>query len=106
MILLLTFFVTISDGITIRIQDNQPRPAWPKCYFLKSEIYPGKRYHFGSLLLNGPNNPLRYLNTCYGVDWKNTGYQGYDHLNMKPRRKVKFLLTEMKMRNNETFGVI
>lgn len=38
-------------------------------YFYDSELFPLKRYQFDTLMLLGPSQPYRYLNTTYGDDW-------------------------------------
>ena len=42
---------------------------WPDSYFNNSEIFPIKTYEFGDLFINGPSNPVPYLERQYG-DWK------------------------------------
>jgi len=39
--------------------------------------------------VNAPANPDRYLNTLYGDDWKQVGYEVYDHSKEKRKKKIK-----------------
>jgi lipopolysaccharide cholinephosphotransferase len=46
------------------------RAIWPNDYFYESEVFPLKRYYFKSFWVNGPSNPIPYLNRAYGTNWK------------------------------------
>ena len=43
--------------------------SWKNSFFLDKEIYPIKRYKFGDLYLNGPKNPIPYLDRTYS-NWR------------------------------------
>ena len=87
------FISKIEDGRTKLVlsdKDNQ----WDKCHFLKDELYPLKKYKFGKIEVNGPNNPYEYLTKCYGKDWNSVKYQEWNHKNETRIQKVKSVLTE------------
>lgn len=64
-------------------------------FFMKvDEVFPLKKYLFGPLLLNGPQNPSNYLKLWYGDDWNDVGYKDYDHSKEKGLKKVKVFLTD------------
>lgn len=52
---------------------------WPKCHHTKKSLYPVRKYSVKHLKLNGPNNPLVYLDNCYNKTWDKHGIQSYDH---------------------------
>jgi len=87
------FISKMEDGRTKLVLSNKDN-QWDKCYFLKDELYPLKKYKFGKIKVNGPNNPYGYLSKCYGKDWNSVKYQQWDHKNEKRIRKVKSVLTE------------
>ena len=86
--------IFIEEKIDNKIKQKPNSPDWNKCYFLKDELYPLKKYKFGVFEVNGPNNPNQYLNRCYGNDWNDIKYQQYDHKIEKKLVKVKTKLTE------------
>lgn len=65
-----------------------------RCWSYYKDIYPIKKYKFGSFTINGPNNPHTYLNSCYGTDWNDVAYMQYDHENEVPYKKIKINLSE------------
>jgi|UniRef100_A0A6C0JSC6 lipopolysaccharide cholinephosphotransferase len=91
----LDIFITenTNDKVSIEIASKNMKHLH-KCYFLKDELYPLKKYKFGKFEVNGPNNPYMYLNRCYGDDWNEVKYQEYDHKNEKKIEKIKTNLTE------------
>ena len=62
-------FETIVDGDRIRYKHPRNAYRWPNSYMYLNELYPLKRYTFGSLKPFGPNIPDLYLERQYG-DWK------------------------------------
>lgn len=64
-----------------------------QCYLSDDELYPLKRYQFGEIYLNGPNNPVDYFVRYYGDDWNDITYKAYDHENEKSITKKKIQLT-------------
>lgn len=65
-----------------------------KCWSYYRDIFPLKRYKFGSFEINGPNNPYTYLQSCYGHDWYDVAYMEYNHEFETPYDKVKINLTD------------
>lgn len=58
------------------------------------ELYPLRRYKFGSFYVSGPQHPVGHLNRCYGNDWFDVAYMIYDHQNEKAvQKKQKTKLT-------------
>ena len=62
-------------------QNDLVRNIWGKCYHDLTDLYPLKKYTFGIFKLYGPNNPIKFLNRCYGEDWFHIKKDNYDHLN-------------------------
>lgn len=51
---------------------------WPNEYYLEKELFPLKKYKFGSIFLWGPNYPLEHLDRMY-KNWRFVGKQTFDH---------------------------
>ena len=47
-------------------------------YYTPEELFPLKEYHFGELLVMGPNNPFPYLDIYY-KGWRTTGLVLINH---------------------------
>ena len=65
-----------------------------KCHYKKSEVYPLKKYKFGSIIVSGPNINTNYLNRCFGNDWNDVAYRQYNHETETKLNKKKFYLTD------------
>jgi len=92
------FVVTVvknRDGDEVlRYKYPQAQEHFKKCWSYYKDIYPLKRYKFGSFEVNGPNNPYTYLNSCYGQDWYDIAYMEYNHEHETPYQKVKISLND------------
>ena len=62
---------------------------WNKCYFNYNDLFPLKRYKFGSFNVNGPKNYKPYLDLIYGNDWSTHAYQQFSHKTEKRIEKKK-----------------
>ena len=82
------------DDIKLRYKYPQAQERFSKCFSYYKDIYPLKRYKFGSFEINGPNNPYTYLNSCYGNDWYDIAYMEYNHEKEIPYEKNKIFLTD------------
>ena len=51
--------------------DPNVRDFWPKCVYKLKDIFPLKLVKFSNFEVLAPNNPIPYLNSCYGKSWKN-----------------------------------
>jgi phosphorylcholine metabolism protein LicD len=80
------------DG-KIKPHYKKVRDTWPKESWNKNELFPLKRYRFGSSVVLGPANPLDYLDRMYGKSWRNIAYLEYDHEKEEEVEKVKVRLT-------------
>jgi phosphorylcholine metabolism protein LicD len=60
------------------------RELFDRCWSYYKDIFPLKKYKFGSFEINGPNNPYTYLNACYGNDWFNVAFMQYNHESETP----------------------
>ena len=70
-------------------KQNTKKKMWGKCKHTKKSLLPGRKNRVKHLTLNGPRNPLVYLDKCYGKNWTEFGIQSYDHKTetiMKPRK--------------------
>jgi phosphorylcholine metabolism protein LicD len=54
-------------------------PLWPNDYFYTHEVYPIKRYRFGELWVNGPQQATPYLSRAYGAQWNEVAYRQTSH---------------------------
>jgi len=72
--------------------NDKVKTVWPNYYHNIIDLFPLKRYKFNNFTLNGPNNPIPYLDRAYGTDWKTVGYKEYDHENQTILNKNKFKL--------------
>lgn len=45
------------------------KKTWPREYFLEGELFPLKRYKFGSVFLNGPAEYLPYCERAWSKNW-------------------------------------
>ena len=51
------------------------RDIFPKCATWKvKDLFPLKKYKFGKIQVIGPQNPIPYLDNCYGKSWSKIGY--------------------------------
>lgn len=89
------FPMKVEDG---KVVYSYPRAqkAFGHCYFEVDDMYPLQRYRFGSFYVTGVTKDYvkKYLDRCYGNDWKDYAYQMFDHENEKPIKKVKVKLTQ------------
>lgn len=60
--------------------------SWKNSFFLDKEIYPIKRYKFGDLYLNGPKNPIPYLDRTY-YNWRFILQSDRGHSKIKRERR-------------------
>tara|TARA_B110000208_G_C11761108_1_gene426939 strand:- start:1005 stop:1766 length:762 start_codon:yes stop_codon:yes gene_type:complete len=76
--------------------NSRNHPEFPKdwqiCHFNNEDLFPLKRYKFGSYKVNGPYNPNVYLNLIYGNDWNTHAYQQFSHKEEKQIEKKKVKL--------------
>ena len=86
-----------SDGKVI-YKSPKAQHLFGHCYHMKNDLYPLRRYVFGSINLVGSslNSATEYLNRCYGNDWNDYAYQQYDHKTNKTHEKIK-----VKLDNND-----
>lgn len=82
-----------SDDI-LRYKYPQAQELFKKCWSYYNDIFPLKKYKFGSFEIYGPNNPNTYLNSCYGLDWYDVAYMQYNHEYEKSYKKIKINLTD------------
>ncbi|XVN40466.1 MAG: LicD family protein [Rickettsia endosymbiont of Argas persicus] len=73
------------------------RNKYPNDFFYEDELYPLKKYKFGSLEIYGPHNPQENLNRVY-PDWDKYAIIHLPHSTHLPflsniERKTKFILT-------------
>jgi phosphorylcholine metabolism protein LicD len=52
----------------IKLASIQERQRFKNCYYLKTELFPLKKYKFNNIIVMGANNPLGYLYRYYGND--------------------------------------
>jgi len=73
--------VFVFENTEDRCQYRAPlcRRIWPKGYFTKDEMYPLKKYTLRNLQVDGPNNPIPYLERHFGPDWKTPKIRERDH---------------------------
>ncbi|MBA3604032.1 MAG: LicD family protein [Parachlamydiaceae bacterium] len=64
-------------------RDNGP------IYVTREELYPLKAYRFGECIVLGPNNPIPFLDACYGSKWMTQGEIG-NHF-FPPNEKNKYV---------------
>tara|TARA_Y100000385_G_C13013501_1_gene602786 strand:+ start:499 stop:1260 length:762 start_codon:yes stop_codon:yes gene_type:complete len=88
-------FITNQYGNKI-YYNSRNHPEFPKdwriCYFNKKDLFPLKKYKFGSYEVYGPNNPNVYLNLLYGNDWNTHAYRQFNHKEEKNVEKIKVKL--------------
>lgn len=53
----------------LRYKSQKHRDLWPLEWFYEDELFPIRRFSFGKININGPNNPTKYLDRSYGK-WK------------------------------------
>jgi phosphorylcholine metabolism protein LicD len=77
--------VTLVKNINnvVHYTNQTMKDNYNKCFNLNSDLNNLKNYEFNGFTLKGPNNPIPYLDSCYGKDWNTVGKQLYDHLNMQ-----------------------
>jgi len=82
------FLCTIKDGRTNFIS-RRAQYLYKVCTFEEKKLFPLKRYKFGNIFLNGPNEIGDYFSKCYGNDWYTHYYKSYDHEKEKEIKKIK-----------------
>jgi lipopolysaccharide cholinephosphotransferase len=60
-------------------------------FFYEEDLYPLKKYRFGSIEVYGPNNPRHYLSNVYGYDWDTISYIRQPHLELWLKKQGKAL---------------
>ena len=94
-------FVTEKNQNIIKYNSmNHPEfpEDWKICYFNTDDLFPLKRYKFGSFEVNGAKNPKPYLDLLYGNDWSTHAYQQFNHKKEKriEKKKVKLKTKDKK----------
>ena len=73
------FIYKIKKGRT-HFRCKEDEDSWgKKCYHELKNLFPLRKYPYGNVDLQGPNNPIPFLNTCYGDDWNNVAYREQSH---------------------------
>jgi lipopolysaccharide cholinephosphotransferase len=83
------FITRFEDGIS-RNKNN----SFANCYFLQEEYWPVQRKKFGDGAINVAADPEKFLDRCYGSDWRDTWYQSHshkDHIAVKTPKRTKML---------------
>jgi lipopolysaccharide cholinephosphotransferase len=93
-IFVVTVVKDLNDNDVLRYKYPQAQEYFKRCWSYYGDIFPLKRYKFGSFEINGPNNPYTYLSSCYGSDWYDVAYMEYNHEREMPYKKVKINLTD------------
>jgi lipopolysaccharide cholinephosphotransferase len=52
----------------VKLASIKERQRFKNCYYLKTELFPLKKYKFNNIIVMGANNPLGYLYRYYGND--------------------------------------
>lgn len=87
----------IIDG-EYKLSHKEARETWPKERWLEHNLFPVRKYDFGSFQISGPAHHETYFNKYYGKDWNKIAYREYDHQKEEEVEKIKVKLTD-KMRN-------
>lgn len=74
-------FHEINDKI--KYQSDYCNKNWPAGWFHKKDFFPLKSYKFGKMILQGPQNPIPYLNQHFGLDWEIPKITHSHHDNIK-----------------------
>jgi hypothetical protein len=74
--------------------EKDARDIWPAEWFTDDELFPLKKYKFGSFQIYGPNKYDEYFNRLYGKDWNIVAYRQYDHSKEEEVKKVKVKLSQ------------
>ena len=77
----------------LKYKNEQAQQTFGSCYYLTNELYPLTRQSFGEITVSTANNPIPYLNRCFGDDYMDYGYMQYDHQHEKALKKIKVKLT-------------
>jgi lipopolysaccharide cholinephosphotransferase len=87
------FVVKIKNGRTSFIS-KRAQFLYKLCTFSENELFPLKKYKFGSLNLYGPKETNQYFSKCYGNDWFTHYYKSYDHEQEKEMKYKKSRLLD------------
>lgn len=79
-------FLNIKKDNKYTLNHKKLNETWPNEYFTEKELFPLKKYKFGSYYYSGPNYCLDYLDRMYPF-WEFIGIQTYDH---KEKKKIKY----------------
>ena len=52
----------------IQLESLKQRQQFPNCYYMRSEMFPLKKYEFGGMEVYGANDPMGYLYRYYGAN--------------------------------------
>lgn len=83
-------FLVKKDNDIYHFSDNLSRTMWSNFYHEENDLFPLKRYKFYDFKLNGPNNPIPYLDRGYDSSWSTQGYKLYDHASESAIQKIDF----------------
>ena len=72
-------FIYENKNNKITFKYDYPLKTWPNEYLYFNELYPLKKYNFGPLILNGPNNGYEFLKRAYGISCFYIIYNLHNH---------------------------
>lgn len=63
-------FIIDEEEDKVMYKEPKHRKVWPNMWFKKSEILPLREVDFEDIRIIIPNDPIPYLERCYGSDWR------------------------------------
>lgn len=85
-------FVVSKFNNIYHYSDLSTRSMWPIFYHFDSDLFPLRRYQFHNFTMNGPNNPIPYLDRGYHPSWRTFGYKSYDHSTESSIEQIDFII--------------
>jgi len=90
------FFIMREEGDKLTYRGDNPwgtREGQPQ-FQKKSETFPVVSHPFGEISISIPHSPKPFMDSLYGPDWYDVGYQTHLHRNVPGLKKVKKRLTQ------------
>lgn len=87
------FLMENVDNSYYQYVSKEARKLWPKEYYEIEDLFPLKRYKFGSINVWGGYSFKKYLDRSF-KGWKTTAYRQYDHEKEEEVEIVKVILTD------------
>jgi len=72
-------YMKVRGGTRITYSSGEVRGVWPRAYYEVKDLFPLRKYKFGSFWVWGAYDYRTYFKNQYGKTWNSVAYREYDH---------------------------